>query len=156
MEIPVGKLRVEHLAAHLKEARLLQAAEVFRRIVQAVGVVDAQPLDLPLVHQPQNQPMRLLEDVGVLHADGRQLVDVEESAIIDLVRRHAPIGQTVGLFREQLIEQVKALGLALRAVKQRHVLLDEPGDVRGSVREILEPSFEHLFFALFATITFCR
>ena len=37
------------------------------------------------------------EDVGLLDADGGQVVDVEEPAIVNLLGGHAPVAETIGL-----------------------------------------------------------
>ncbi len=142
-----GKFLVEGLPADLEKAGLLQPAEIFGRIVQAVGVVDPQPLHVSLVHQLQDQAVRLVEDVDVLHADRGQLVDVEEPPIIDLVAGDPPIGQPIRLLGQKLVEQVEALRLAPRAVKERHVLLNELVDCRGRFGQLLQPPLDHFFFA---------
>ena len=51
--------------------------------------------------------MRGVEDLGVLHADRGQLVDVEESAIVDLVGGRPPVGEAIGLCLEQLCRRSK-------------------------------------------------
>ena len=52
--------------------------------------------------------MDRLEDLRVLDAESGQRVDVEEPAVIDLVRGRAPVGETVGLRLEQLVQPVEA------------------------------------------------
>ena len=76
---------------------LLETPEVLVRVVEAVGVVDAQPVELPLRQQPEDQAVGGLEDVLTLHAEGGQVVDVEEPSIIDLVGGHPPEGQAIAL-----------------------------------------------------------
>ena len=97
-------------------------------------MVDAKAGDLSLGQEPQDQAVRLLKDVGPLHADGRQLVDVEKPAIVDLVRGHAPIGEPVGLVLQQLVQQIEAPRVPLHAVKERHILLKERVDLGGGGR----------------------
>ena len=53
-------------------------------------MVDAQSRRLPLLQETKNQLMRCLKDFGALHADGSQVVDVEEAPVVDLVGGHAP------------------------------------------------------------------
>ena len=69
-------------------------------------VIDAlaQELECLLVHR--------LEHVGFLDADGRQIVDVEEAAVIDLLGRDAPVAEAVGLIGEERLEAVEAARVA--------------------------------------------
>ena len=89
-----------------------------------------------------------LEDVLALHAQRRQVVDVEEPPVIDLVGGHPPVGQAVALPLHQVVEQVEAPRVARPALERGHVLLDEPphrlalGGQRG------QPSLDHLLLAL--------
>jgi hypothetical protein len=62
-------------------AALAQAPQVAGRIGQAVGVVDAQPVDDALAHEPQREPVRLGEHLGVLLAHAGEVVDVEEAPV---------------------------------------------------------------------------
>ena len=57
------------------------------------------------------------EDVGLFDADGGQLVDVEEAAIIDLLGRHAPEGRAIRLGGDQRVEQVEATRVANHAIE---------------------------------------
>ena len=75
-------------------------------------MVDPQPLDLALADQPQQQAVRVGEDRRVLHAHRRQLGDVEEAAVVDLLGRHAPERQPVRLLVEQRVQPIEARALA--------------------------------------------
>ena len=59
-----------------------------------------------------------LEDVLALHAQGGQVVDVEEPAVVDLVGGHPPVGQAVALVLEQVVQQVEAPRVARLAVER--------------------------------------
>src|ERR1700730_17360391 len=48
--------------------------------------------------------MGFLEQLGQFHAQAGQLVDVEETPVIDLFRSNAPIRDPVGLHFEQLVQ----------------------------------------------------
>ena len=72
-------------------------------------MVDPQPRNLSPQQHLKDQMMTLLEDAGVFHADRRQVVDVEEAAIVDLIAGNLPIGQAVNLGVQEAIEFVKAL-----------------------------------------------
>ena len=75
----------------------LERMEVAGRVEEAVRMVETDAGDLPLGHEAQEQPVGFAEDRRVLHADGGQFVDVEEAPVVDLLGRHAPGGQPVGL-----------------------------------------------------------
>ena len=80
---------------------LLQPAEIGSRVEQAVGMVDAQAVDLAAGDQIEHQPVRRVEDLGTLHPQCGQFVDVEEAAVVDLVGGDAPVGQPVRLLLDQ-------------------------------------------------------
>ena len=44
-------------------------------------MVDAQPVDGPLAHERERQPVRLREHLGVLLAHAGEVVDVEEAPV---------------------------------------------------------------------------
>ena len=52
--------------------------------------------------------MRFSEDLGVLHAQADQVIDIEEAAVIDLLTGHAPVGQAIHLQFEQQMQQIEA------------------------------------------------
>src|ERR1700682_5389991 len=81
------------LARALQDARVLEQAEVARRVGEAVWMIDAQSRHLPLLEQPQRDVVRVREDGGILHADGRQRIDVEEASGVDFLGRDAPMRQ---------------------------------------------------------------
>ncbi len=107
---------------------LLQAAEIPGRVVEAVGVIDAQSVDLALGDQLQEQAVRGLEDRLVLDAQRRQIVDIEEAAVVDILGRDAPGGEVIGLQVEQLVQRIEARGLPCRADEAAHRRLDGAGD----------------------------
>src|SRR5665213_2433476 len=88
----------------------LQAAEILLRIVEAVGVIDAQAIELAAAHELKSEPVRVLEYGLVLHAQGGEVVDVEEAPIVDLIRGHAPGGEAIGLRLEELVQVIRACG----------------------------------------------
>src|SRR5579872_3415306 len=85
-------------------AALLQALEVLGGIEKAIRVVDPQPLDLPLADQFKDERMDGGKHFGIFHADCHQLINVEETAVIDLVGGDSPVTQTVRLPAQQLLQ----------------------------------------------------
>ena len=72
-------------------------------------MVDAQAVHIAARQQFAEQTVGGLEHLRVVHAQCRQIVDVEKTAIVDLVRRHAPESQTVSLCLQQFVHQVETL-----------------------------------------------
>ncbi len=93
-------------------------SQVGGRVEQAVGMVDAQAVDPALRGQVQRQALHRLEHPRVLDAQRRQFVDVEEAPVVDLVGRHVPVGQPVGL---RLVQRMQALaaGLVVEGLDRR-------------------------------------
>ena len=70
-------------------------------------MIDPEPGHDAVAHQPEDEAVGLLEDRGHLHANGGQLVDVEEPPVVDLLAGHAPVRHAIGLLAEQPVEQVE-------------------------------------------------
>jgi hypothetical protein len=122
----------------------LQPLEVLLRVEQAVDVVDSQAVDAPLPDQFQHQAVCRLEHRRQLDPDAGQLVDLEEPAIIDLFRRHAPVRQAVVLRFQQLVYPQQALGVARSLVEPPQRM---PYRLRQR-RRALDQAFELLLEAL--------
>ena len=70
----------------LQDVRLLQQPEIAPRIREPVRMIDPQAVHPALRQQTQRQPVGVLEDLGVLHLHGGERIDVEEAAVVDLLR----------------------------------------------------------------------
>ena len=106
----------------------LQPRKVPRRIVEPVGMVDAQAVDLAACRQVENQAVGRVEHRLVLGAEGREVVDVEETPVVDLVGGDAPERETVRLRLEQLVQRLERLGRAGRPVRLLDRALDGSGE----------------------------
>ena len=80
-------------------------------------MIHAQPGRGAAPDQLEHEAMHLLEDRGIFHPQRRELVDVEEAAIVDLFGRDPPVRQPVRLLIQQPIEQVEAARLTRRAIE---------------------------------------
>jgi hypothetical protein len=107
----------------------LQAPEVLGRSVESVGVVDAESGDPPGPDETKDEPMSLGEDVRVLHADGRELIDVEEASVVDLLPGHPPKCDPVSLLGQQLVEEVEGSRILGRPVEAADGLVKERLDL---------------------------
>lgn len=89
---------------------VLQPREVARRIIQAVGMVDAQPVDLAFVEQLEHEPVEELEDRWLFGPHGREIIEVEKAPVVDLVGGGAPVREAVDLQVEQALQKIEAGG----------------------------------------------
>src|ERR1051325_5318768 len=81
----IGAALARHQAAHA-----LDIIEVSLWIKEAVDVVYAKARDEPALDEAKDYLVDGSEDRALFDADGGQLVDVEEAAIVDLVGGDAP------------------------------------------------------------------
>ena len=102
-----GKLRVA----------LLEPPEVLLRIVEPVGVVDAQPVDLAGRRELKHEAVRRLENVLVLHAQRGEIVDVEEAPVVDFVGCHTPRREPISLPLEERVKALEARAISGMAVE---------------------------------------
>ena len=77
-------------------------------------MIDPHARDAPFAEQRLEQLVDRREHVAVLDAQAGQRVDVEEPAVVDLVRRGPPVRQPVRLLLEQLVQLIEARRLARR------------------------------------------
>src|SRR5581483_4629439 len=84
----------------------------------------------------------------VLHAQCRKIVDVEEAAVIDLVRGNAPVREPVGLILEQPMQGIEGRRVAGRAVEIAHRGLDCSPETRGACAEPCQTALVRLLVAL--------
>src|SRR6185437_7535461 len=85
-----------------------------------------------------------VEDPGVLGPQAGELRDVEEAAVVDLLRSDPPVGQTIDLLLEQGVQVVEGRGGARRPPERRDVLVDELAGARALLAEAAEPALDDL------------
>ena len=96
-------------------------------------MIDAKSTDLALADQAEGELVAGGEDLGALHPDGGQMVDVEETAVVDLVAGHAPVGQPVRLIGKHL-EQFRTEARAIASLitcKSLHIVSRNPAHARS-------------------------
>ena len=90
---------------HVKRPkRLLQPLTIGPRIEQTVDVIDPQALHVAALDQFADEPVRPLEHLRQLHPQASKLIDIEETAVIDLLGGDAPIGDAVRLGLEKAMQ----------------------------------------------------
>ena len=60
-------------------------------------MIDTQSVDDTALYEIENQRMNCPKDVRLFQADRSQIVNVKKPAVIDLIRRDAPIASTCKL-----------------------------------------------------------
>ena len=70
---------------------LAQADAIALGIEQTVDVIDAQPVERPAADQLEHEAVGVVEHFRQLHAQAGELVDVEETAIVDVIGRDPEI-----------------------------------------------------------------
>src|SRR6266567_7847390 len=125
------------------DGAFLEAQEVFPGGIETVGMVHPDPSDFALADQAKNQLVARREDLGALHPDGGQIIDVEESAIVDLVPGHPPVGESVGLPGEESIQVIEARGVSGCAVEQPNVVVDKVANMLRLLEEGGQPALHH-------------
>ena len=96
-----------------------KALEVLDGIAQAVDVVEPQPLQLAFRDQPPDQAMDRLERAGVLDAQSRKRIDIEEAAVVDVAGSEPPVAEPVVLAFEQMVQRQRRRGDPVRRDRRR-------------------------------------
>jgi hypothetical protein len=116
------------LAPLIAAASFLQAAEVVLGREEPVHVIDAKAGHRATPDQVEHEAMHFVEHRRIFHPQRRELVHVEETTVIDLFRRDAPVREPVRLRVQQAIERVEAARLAGQAVDLADAVLDQRCD----------------------------
>ena len=121
---------------------LAEPVAVLGGVAEAVGVVDAEAVDDPLVDPVEDEPVAVLEDLLILHPEADQGVDVEEPAVIQLLDGRLPVRQAIVLPFEQRID------LGRRGVDLGHGVVDRSGNVGLLLAEPGEQDRQDLLVAV--------
>jgi hypothetical protein len=70
---------------------LLERAEILFRIPEAIDMVDSQSGDAVLFQELENELMDCVEDDRVLNPDRGEVVDVEETPVVNLFGGDLPV-----------------------------------------------------------------
>lgn len=90
----------------------LNTLTVSGRIMEAVDVVDPQPLYLALRQEPEDQLVRRFEQRRHLHAQAGEVVDLEKASIVDFVGGDPPIRDAVVLRFQEAMKGGETAGIA--------------------------------------------
>src|SRR3546814_7860387 len=95
--------RLGFAGRHQIGGAVLQPAAVGGRIVKSVDVIEPDALEFAFGDELEDEAMADLEEFRIFHRKSGEIVDVEEPAVVDVVRRHAPIGYVIGLPFQQRV-----------------------------------------------------
>ena len=70
-------------------------------------MIDAQSIGCAAAHELDHEPVGLGEDLGPLHGETDQRVDVEEPPVPKIPIRGLPPGETIVLLIEQLVQGIR-------------------------------------------------
>ena len=85
----------------------MQAPEVIGGISESIRVIYAQSVHRALLHQPQYEPVRRLKDPFVLDPDAGQVIDGEETPVVDLIASHPPVRKPVRLRLKETMQSLE-------------------------------------------------
>ena len=111
-------------------------------------MVDSQSLDLAFADEPHEQAVGVLEHLRVLHAYRRQLGDVEEPPVVDLLSGNAPEGKPVRLGIEQRVQAVEAGRVALFAVHLLYHCIESGAELGGRRVERVDAPLDDFLLAV--------
>ena len=126
---------------------LLEPLQVVAGIEEAVHVVDAEAGHGAALDEREDEAVHLVEDRRIFHAQRRQLVHVEEPAVVDLLGRHAPVREAIRLRVQQAVERVEAPRLPVRPVEPPDAAVDELAHAAAAIGERREPALDHFLLA---------
>src|SRR5689334_7283981 len=86
--------------------------------------------------------MDVMKDSFVLDLQRDQLVDIEESSIIELLRRNFPERKPIMLLRQQAVEKIEAFRVARHSIEGRQIDIEMLFDFRRSVVELPKHAFD--------------
>jgi len=94
-----------------------QARTIVGGVEEAIDVIDAQTGQATFARQRQHQTMGAGKDLRQFDTKAGKIVDIEETAIVDLVGSNSPIGNAISLCFEQRVEPPPADQSTRRAVE---------------------------------------
>ena len=127
---------------------MLEALEILLRIVEPIRMIDAYPVHLALAQQTQDQPVGGGKHFKFFHAQRGQLVDIEETPVVDLFRGYTPVTETIDLGLQQSVQQIKTLRLARRTVEERYRVLQKGSHRRVRLGQRCQAPLDDFLFTL--------
>src|SRR5262245_44522529 len=113
---------------------LSKTLQIRERVVKSVDMIDSHAGKFSRASELENQGVTIAKNLFVLDSHGDQLVDVKKTPVVELFGGHFPKRQTIELFREQLVQEIEALGIAFDAIEPGDVGVDELLDFGAAVK----------------------
>lgn len=86
---------------------LLEPSKILGGVVKSVRVVDPKTVHLAFRDQIQDESVRVGENLLAFHTERGEIADVEEPAVINLIRCHAPVREAITLMFQQFVEPIE-------------------------------------------------
>ena len=106
-----------------------------------------KPFTAPLRDQFEEQAVRIFKDFRQFHADGCEIVDVEEAAVVDFLRRDAPESEPIGLIVQERVERVETACVPGGAVDFLQRCVDRLAHLRRFLATPFQAPLDDFLFA---------
>src|SRR3977135_3213667 len=120
----------------------LQFLEILLGQVKTVRMIDAHAGDSTGGNELEKQLVSRIEDFRQFHPDRGQIVDVEETAVINLLRRDPPEREPIRLVVQEGIERIETARIARDAIDLGDGLLDGRLYLRRFLATPLQPPLD--------------
>src|SRR6516162_9346162 len=91
--------------------------------------------------------MCVLKHFRPLHADGGQFIDIKKAPIIDFFGCNPPIGESIGLRLDELVQLVETVGVTRSPIESSNRLIDGRSYMRAGVIERRNAPLDDLLFS---------
>jgi hypothetical protein len=106
----------------------IRDSQILLGVVEAVYVIDSQPGDPAVPGQSKEQAVTCLKNLGVFHPQTDEVIDAEEAPIVDHVLGHPPVGQTICLKVQQIVQEIETVRVLSAAVEESEVVIEKLPD----------------------------
>src|SRR5438094_9504735 len=106
-------------------------------------MIDPQTAERTFRQQRTHQSMRAPKNVGCLHGNGGQFVDIKKSSVVDLIERRSPVTKAISLLVEEPIHSIDRRRMVLFAVVAGDISLDMSTDRIAECSQIAKTTFDN-------------
>src|SRR5882672_1293328 len=131
-----------------KRGSRLQMLKVLERVEQAVGVVNTDSGNQAFLDQGKGNAVDGREYIGIFHANGGEIVDVEKTAIVDFIGCNPPKTEAIRLIVEETFQVVETVGVAFAAVDFRQNLIQGGFEDCTAINQACDPALDNFLFPL--------
>ena len=111
-------------------------------------MVQTQAVYLALGQKVKNKTMGGIEYCWLFDTHAREVIDIEEAAVVDLVGGNAPVRKPIALKLDQIVQLVETDGISSAAVEFGQIVGDVTDDVGTAFAHDGKIAFVHVLVAL--------